>query len=58
VAPFLYRCPNTGYRVQGLIAEDVSDEIEGYRAITCLARQQAHLVNPTTGKVLGDEDDE
>jgi hypothetical protein len=58
VAPFLYRCPNTGYRVQGLIAEDVSDEIEGYRAIKCLACQQAHLVNPTTGKILGDADDE
>jgi len=58
VAPFLYRCPNTGYRVQGFIAEDVSDEIEGYRAITCLACQQAHLVNPTTGKILGDADDE
>jgi hypothetical protein len=57
VAPFLYRCPNTGHRVQGLIAEDVSDEPEDYRAITCLACQQTHLVNPTTGKVLGEDGD-
>jgi hypothetical protein len=68
VEPFLYLCPNTGYRVQSFIAEDVSDEFEGYRAITCLAcRQihaitclacrQIHLVNPTTGKVLGDDDE-
>jgi hypothetical protein len=57
VAPFLYRCPNTGYRVQGFIAEDVSDEAEDYRAITCLACHQVHLVNPASGKVLGYEDD-
>ena len=50
VAPFLYRCPNTGYRVQGFIAEDVSDE--GYKAI-----QRTHLVNPTTGKILGEDDE-
>jgi len=57
MAPFLYRCPITGYQVQGFIAEDVSDEAEGYKAITCLACQQTHLVNPTTGKVLGDNDE-
>jgi hypothetical protein len=57
VAPFLYRCPNTGYRVQGFIAEDVSDDLEGYKAITCLACQRTHLVNPTTGKILGEDDE-
>jgi hypothetical protein len=28
-----------------------------YEAITCLACQQTHLVNPTTGKVLGAEEE-
>jgi hypothetical protein len=57
VAPFLFRCPNTGYRVQGFIAEDAGEESESYQAITCLACQQAHLVNPATGKVLGKDDE-
>jgi hypothetical protein len=57
--PFLYRCPNTGYRVQGFVADDTSDEGERYEyeAVTCLACQQVHLVNPTTGKVLGEDDE-
>jgi hypothetical protein len=55
--PFLYRCPNTGYKVQGFIAEDVSDNSEDYRALTCLACQQVHYVSPTTGKVLGEEEE-
>ena len=56
--PFLYRCPNTGYKVQGfIIAEDVSDDSEDYRALTCLACQQVHYVSPTTGKVLGEEEE-
>jgi hypothetical protein len=57
VPPFLFRCPNTGYRVQGFIAEDVSDDLESYQAISCLVCQRTHLVNPTTGKVLGEDDE-
>jgi hypothetical protein len=55
--PFLYRCPNTGYRVQGLVAEDVSEDPESYEAVTCTACQRVHLVNPTSGKVLGAEEE-
>ena len=54
--PFLYRCPNTGYKIQAFIAEDVSDHSEDYRALTCLACQQVHYVSPT-GKVLGEEEE-
>jgi hypothetical protein len=59
VQPFLYRCPNTGYRVQGFVAEDVSESAapEDYEAVTCLACQAVHLVNPKTGRVLGSEDE-
>ena len=42
---------------RGSIAEDVSDDLEGYKAITCLACQRTHLVNPTTGKILGEDDE-
>ena len=50
----LFRCPNTGYRVQGWFAEDVSETDEDtYETVTCLACQRVHLVNPKTGKVFG-----
>ena len=53
--PFLYRCPNTGYRVQGFFAvEDVSDP----EPVPCMICQQVHLVNAATGAVLGEEGEE
>ncbi len=55
--PFLYRCPNIGRRVQGFVAEEVSDDADTYESITCLACQQVHLVNPATGKIVGQEDE-
>jgi hypothetical protein len=54
--PFLFSCPNTGQTVQGFVAEEVPDD--AYESITCLACRQTHFVNPTTGKVLGKDDDE
>jgi len=52
---FLYRCPNTGFQVQGYSPEQTSDDDSWYEAITCLMCKRVHLVNPTTGKVLGEE---
>jgi hypothetical protein len=45
--PFLYRCPTTGYRVQGFIAEELPADT--YEAVACTACRRVHLVNPTTG---------
>ena len=56
MTPFLYRCPNTRQAVQGFVAEEVPDN--AYQAITCLACRQSHFVNPTTGKVLGENGDD
>ena len=53
---FLYRCPNTRQTVQGFAAEEVS--ADSYQSVTCLACRRVHFVNSTTGKVLGDDDDE
>jgi hypothetical protein len=51
--PITYRCPNTGLRVQGFFADDVTaGDGETYEATTCTACKQVHLVNPVTGKVL------
>jgi len=53
---FLYRCPKTGARVQGFTAEDVSEDHHSYEPVTCPVCRQIHHVNPTTGKVLGEDD--
>ena len=51
--PFVYRCPNTAHRIQGYIAEDVGPD--HYEPTLCTMCQKVHLVNPTTGKVLGED---
>ena len=54
---FLYRCPTVGVNVQGWIADDPSEEGH-YEAITCVACMRVHLVDPKTGRVLGEDDDQ
>ena len=61
MATFIYRCPSTGYNVQGFIADspakDGSPTKDGegtFQPLTCAVCTRIHLVNPTTGKVLGD----
>lgn len=55
----LYYCPNTGMNVQGWIANDPTDgDDDAYVAITCDACIRTHFVNPKTGNVLGEDDDE
>lgn len=56
---FIYRCPNTGLEVQGWVADDSTEWDDGsYKAVTCLVCARIHLVNPKTGNVLGEDDDE
>ena len=33
---FIYRCPYTGYRVQGFVAEDTSEDGHVYEPVTRL----------------------
>jgi hypothetical protein len=33
--PVLYRRPNTGYRIQGFVAEEVSENLDGSELMTC-----------------------
>jgi hypothetical protein len=51
---FLYRCPRTGYLVQGFSAEDVAEDQHVYEPVTRLACRQIHHVNPTTGATIGE----
>jgi hypothetical protein len=55
MATFLYRCPNTGFQVQGYTPEQISDDDSSFETVTCLACQQVHLVRPASGKVLGED---
>jgi hypothetical protein len=52
---FMYRCPQTGYRVQGFVAEDTSEDSHVYEPVTCPVCHQIHHVNPHTGVVLGEK---
>ena len=58
MAPFLYRCPTTGQLVQGWSAEEVPLGDDSYESVSCLACAQLHLVNRSTGRVLGVQDRE
>jgi hypothetical protein len=62
---FMYRCPNTGLQVQGFVVveelpEHYNFEAEDgpYESMYCEKCRQAHFVNPKTGKVLGDDEDD
>jgi hypothetical protein len=57
MAPFLYRCPNTSQQVQGYFADDPIEDADEYQSVTCLACRRTHFVNPSTGKVLGEDDE-
>jgi hypothetical protein len=59
MATFIYRCPTTGLKVQGWVADDAAseDDKERYVALPCLACRESHLINPTSGKVLGAEEE-
>jgi hypothetical protein len=51
----LYRCPTTGLTVDEWVADVMSEDKDAnlYDVITCRACNRIHLVNLSTGKVLG-----
>jgi hypothetical protein len=54
MAPFIYRCPNTGLSVSDPALHDPTDlEGETYHSITCTICTQVHLIDPKTGRALG-----
>jgi hypothetical protein len=57
---FLYRCPKTGQTVQGWSADDGAGNGAGttvYESVRCLACSAIHLINRSTGKVAGRDDE-
>jgi hypothetical protein len=54
---FMYRCPITGFRVQGNAPElSNADKGEHFEAVTCTVCNRLHLVIPKTGKLLSEGD--
>ncbi|HEY7843418.1 MAG TPA: hypothetical protein VID30_07060 [Bradyrhizobium sp.] len=52
--PILFDCPQTGHKVQGLVAEEAFRTSEPhYETVRCLACAGVHFVDPMRGKVLG-----
>ncbi len=53
---FIFRCPATGLNVQGLFVDSHPAVSSGraFKSMTCTACGRTHLVDPKTGKVLGD----
>jgi hypothetical protein len=49
---FLYRCPDTGFRVQDFTPDDDGSEgaNDAFVVVTCLACGRMHFVNPKTGE--------
>jgi hypothetical protein len=57
MAAFLYRCPNTRFRVQGWVEDhELKNGGETYQGVSCHACGRLHLVNPKTGKTVGSDD--
>lgn len=48
MAPFIYRCPNTGFKVQGWAANDPLDA-ETFVSVDCPVCKSTHVVNPVIG---------
>ena len=51
MAAFIYRCPHTKLRVQGFVANEITENTNTYEPVTCIMCQKVHHVNPFTGKV-------
>jgi hypothetical protein len=56
--PFDYNLPTELFmKSQGFVPEDVPADSDTYESVTCILCQRVHLVNPRTGRVLGENDE-
>jgi len=55
MAPFIFRCPNTGFGVQGWAADEPTDA-ETFEPVVCALCTRTHMINQQTGKVLGGDE--
>ena len=56
MAPFMSPLLTRRSRIQALAAaEEIAEDADRYEPVTCVMCQPVHLVNPWTGKVLGED---
>jgi hypothetical protein len=56
MAKLIFRCARTGLNVQVWLPDEApAVHADSYEAVTCPACARMHLVNKTTGKMLGDK---
>jgi hypothetical protein len=51
----LYRCPNTGVRVQSYACIKTAND--GYEIVTCNICRGVHLIDRASGRVLSEDED-
>lgn len=57
MAKLIFRCVQTGMNVQVWLPDaEPTDQADSYEAVTCPACTRLHLVNKSTGKILGDKE--
>jgi hypothetical protein len=54
---FVYRCPDTEFQVQAYSPLNLEDGVDTYETVTCTICGKVHLINPATGKVLGEDEE-
>jgi hypothetical protein len=54
---FLFKCPSTGYRVQGFVGQEDESDDGTFVPVNCPVCAQVHLVDPKTAKVAGADDE-
>jgi hypothetical protein len=52
-----FKCPVNRLHVSSWYADDPRGEEDRLQAVPCLACQRVHVIYPTTGKVVGSEED-
>jgi hypothetical protein len=53
----IFRCVQTGMNVQIEMPEKApTDHVDSYESVACPACTRIHLINKTTGKMLGDNE--
>jgi hypothetical protein len=57
IVNFVFRCPQTGFNVQHRWPDEEKASVDNvYETVTCPACTRVHLINRSTGKLLGDGD--
>jgi len=57
MAQLIFRCAQTGLNVQVWLPDETpAVHTDSYEAVICPACARLHLVNKTTGKMLGDKE--